>query len=130
MFAPDRQGYALTLAELWEQCRRLGVTLPQPQPVSASSICVARAKIHADMFRRIHRAILEQAPRETAGQLWHGHRIFAVDGSKLNLPSPLAQEGYRTPSSNAHYPQGLLSCLYQLRSRIPNGANLRFRVPT
>ena len=119
VFAPDRQGYALTLAELWEQCRRLGVALPQPQPVSASSICVARAKIHADVFRRIHRAILEQAPRETAGQLWHGHRIFAVDGSKLNLPRPLAQEGYRTPSSNAHYPQGLLSCLYQLRSRIP-----------
>ncbi len=72
-----------------------------------------------DSRRRIHRAILEQAPRETAGQLWHGHRIFAVDGSKLNLPRPLAQEGYRTPSSNAHYPQGLLSCLYQLRSRIP-----------
>ena len=119
MFAPDRQGYALTLAELWEQCRRLGVAPPQPQPVSASSICAARAKIHADVFRRIHRAILEQAPRETAGQLWHGHRIFAVDGSKLNLPRPLAQEGYRTPSSNAHYPQGLLSCLYQLRSRIP-----------
>ena len=119
VFAPDRQGYALTLAELWEQCRRLGVALPQPQPVSASSICAARAKIHADVFRRIHRAILEQAPRETAGQLWHGHRIFAVDGSKLNLPRPLAQEGYRTPSSNAHYPQGLLSCLYQLRSRIP-----------
>ena len=119
VFAPDRPGYALTLAELWEQCRRLGVALPLPQPVSASSICAARAKIHADVFRRIHRAILEQAPRETAGQLWHGHRIFAVDGSKLNLPRPLAQEGYRTPSSNAHYPQGLLSCLYQLRSRIP-----------
>ena len=119
LFAPDRQGYALTLAELWEQCRRLGIALPQPQPVSASSICAARAKIHADVFRRIHRAILEQAPRETAGQLWHGHRIFAVDGSKLNLPRPLVQEGYRTPSSKAHYPQGLLSCLYQLRSRIP-----------
>ena len=53
VFAPDRQGYALTLAELWEQCRRLEVALPQPQPVSASSICAARAKIHADVFRRI-----------------------------------------------------------------------------
>ena len=89
MFAPDRQGYALTLAELWEQCRRLGVAPPQPQPVSASSICAARAKIHADVFRRIHRAILEQAPRETAGQLWHGHRIFAVDGSKPAGPRGL-----------------------------------------
>ena len=132
VFAPDRQGYALTLAELWEQCRRLGVALPQPQPVSASSICAARAKIHADVFRRIHRAILEQAPRETAGQLWHGHRIFAVDGSKLNLPRPLAQEGYRTPSSNAHYPQGpaplpLPAALLQAVFRLQRNASALFR---
>ena len=60
---------------------------------------------------------LQQLPQDW--QQRHGYRIFAVDGSKLNLPRPLAQEGYRTPSSNAHYPQGLLSCLYQLRSRIP-----------
>ena len=44
VFVRDRQAYALTLAELWEQCRRLGVTLPQP--VSASSVCAARAKVH------------------------------------------------------------------------------------
>ena len=111
VFAPDRQGYALTLAELWEQCRRLGVALPQPQPVSASSICAARAKVGAHVFRRIHRALLDQAPPEQARQLWHGQRVFAVDGSKLNLPRPLAGEGYRTPAPNAHYPQGLLSCL-------------------
>jgi len=27
--------------------------------------------------------------------------------------------GYSTPTTNAHYPQGLLSCLYQLKSQIP-----------
>ena len=42
-----------------------------------------------------------------------------MDGTKLNLPRPLLKAGYRTPSDNAHYPQGLLSCLYRLRSRIP-----------
>ena len=71
VFAPDRQGYAVTLAELWAQCRRLGL-----------------------------------------GR-------FAVDGSKLNLPRPLVRDGYRQPAEAAHYPQGLLSCLFQLRARLP-----------
>ena len=54
-----------------------------------------------------------------AGKRWKGHRIFAVDGTKINLPRPLIEEGYRTPSRLVHYPQGLVSCLYQLRSKIP-----------
>ena len=42
-----------------------------------------------------------------------------MDGTKINLPRPLIEEGYRTPSRLVHYPQGLVSCLYQLRSKIP-----------
>ena len=37
----------------------------------------------------------------------------------MNLPRPLVRAGYRTPGDKAHYPQGLLSCLYQLRARLP-----------
>ena len=83
VFAPDRQGYAVTLAELWQQCRRLGVALPQPAPVSAASMCAARAKVRDAVFRQIHRAILARAPRDDPRLLWRGHRTFAVDGSKL-----------------------------------------------
>ena len=53
------------------------------------------------------------------GPLWLGHRVFAVDGSKLNLPRPLAAAGYDPPGPHAHYPQGLLSCLLRLQSRLP-----------
>ena len=119
VFAPERQGYARTLGELWEQCRRQGIALPQPQPVSAASMCAARAKVRPEVFGRIHRAILERAPRNGPRERWHGHRAFAVDGSKLNLPRPLLADGYRTPSETAFYPQGLLSCLFQLRARLP-----------
>ncbi|TXL21496.1 hypothetical protein BMR06_00165, partial [Methylococcaceae bacterium HT5] len=52
-------------------------------------------------------------------QRWLNHRLFAVDGSKLNLPRELIDHHYRTPSKDAYYPQGLLSCLYQLKSKIP-----------
>ena len=63
--------------------------------------------------------LLRRADETGRGPLWKGHRLFAVDGSKLNLPRPLIKVGYRLPSDNAHYPQGLLSCLYRLRSRVP-----------
>ena len=45
--------------------------------------------------------------------------MFAVDGSKLTLPRALLACGYSLPSDNAHYPQGLLSCLYHLTSQLP-----------
>ncbi len=119
VLAPARQGYAATLAELWEQCRRLDVELPKPTPVSASSMCAARYKVHEQVFLQIHRALLQAAGPPAPSALWRGHRVYAVDGSKLNLPRPLLGDGYRLPAQGAHYPQGLVSCLYQLRSRVP-----------
>ena len=119
VFAKNRQGYGATLAELWDQCRRQGVPLPQPSPVSPSAMCAARAKVHENLFRALHAELLRRAGETGMGPRWKGHRLFAVDGTKLNLPRPLLKAGYRTPSDNAHYPQGLLSCLYRLRSRIP-----------
>ncbi len=115
---PRRQGYSRVLADLWECCRRLGLQLPQPRPVAASSMCVARAKVGADVFRRIHAAVLRHAGPDRS-TLWKGLRAFAVDGSKLNLPRELVREGYAPPAPQAHYPQGLLSCLYQIRRRLP-----------
>ena len=117
VFAPRRQGYTTTLAQLWAQCRALEVPLPQPQPVSDAAMCKARPRIHEQIFKQFHAAILGRA--DLSASLWHGHRVFAVDGSQLNLPRPLAAAGYRTPGPQAHYPQGLLSCLLRLQARIP-----------
>jgi len=117
VFAPRRQGYTTTLHQLWAQCRALDVPLPQPRPVSDAAICKARPKLDEDAFKLFHAAILQRA--EQPGPLWHGHRLFAVDGCKLNLPTQLAAEGYARPGPKTHYPQGLLSCLYRLQLRLP-----------
>ena len=95
------------------RCRQLEVTLPQPLRRSRPRLDLpqARAKVDEEIFRSAHRAVLERLPGDGPGALWHGHRAFAVDGSKLNLPRPLVRAGYRTPGDKAHYPQGLLSCL-------------------
>ena len=45
------KGYATVTAELWDQCRKLGIALPQRQPVAASSICKARARVHDNGIR-------------------------------------------------------------------------------
>ena len=119
VLAPRLQGYGPTLTELWGQCRQQGLFPPHDDPVSASSMCVARGKVGRRPFLRMHRALLTRVPTDAPRWLWRGHRVFAVDGSKIHLPRRLRDDGYRCPSDRSHYPQGLLSTLFQLRSRLP-----------
>ncbi len=119
VFSKNKQGYATTIVELWAQCRSLGVTLPQSKPVAASALCNARKKLDTAIFKTLNSRIIvayEQTPESTN---WLGRRLFVVDGMKINLPRPLRHVGYALPSDKSHYPQGLVSCLYQLKSQIP-----------
>lgn len=45
--------------------------------------------------------------------------LFAADGSKLNFPRELRASGHPLLSDTSLYPQGLLSCLCQLKSQMP-----------
>jgi hypothetical protein len=119
VFSKNKQGYAITVTELWDQCRTLGIPLPQTTPVAPSAFCNARAKLDEKLFKVLQAEILQHYDRPCTDDQWKTHRIFAVDGSKMNLPRQLINYGYRIPSDNAHYPQGLLSCLYQLKAKIP-----------
>ena len=97
--------------------------LPQKKPISASSFSEARKKLDEAIFKVLNQRIITAHDTLTElddqPYLWFNHRLFAVDGSKLNLPRELIDQNYRTPSKDAYYPQGLLSCLYQLKSKIP-----------
>ena len=119
VLSDNRAGYSTVLAELWEQCRKLELALPQPEPVTAAAMCQARQKLDPQVFKMLQQRILAQSQSQQSAWTWQGHPLYAVDGSKLNLPRPLRKAGYRTPNDNAHYPQGLVSCLYQLKSKIP-----------
>ena len=119
VFSKNKQGYATTINELWDQCQRMHVRLPQAQPVAASAMTNARAKLDEAIFKTLNTRILLTYASSVTDARWHGHRVFAVDGTKMNLPRSLRAAGYRPPSDNAHYPQGLVSCLYQLQTNIP-----------
>jgi len=115
-----RQGYGSTIDDLWENCRNIRQPLPKRDSIASSSFTVARRKLDESIFKIINTKIVTAYGVELAENFrWQGHRIFAVDGTKMNLPRQLISAGFRVPSNTAHYPQGLVSCLYQLQAKVP-----------
>jgi hypothetical protein len=115
----NSQSYGTTIDDLWDSCDRLGLPLAQKGSIAPSSFCAARRKLDESIFKCVNSRILEAYAPERSRYTWRGHRLFAVDGSKITLPRKLANDGYRFPSKQAQYPQGLLSCLYEIRSQLP-----------
>ena len=123
VFSKNTQSYGTTITEFWHNCHKMKFPLPQKQAISASSFTEARKKLNESIFIELNQRIIQACPEKTS-ERWFGHRLFGVDGSKVNLPRELLKEGYATPQANSHYPQGLLSCCYQLQSKIPHDFDL------
>jgi hypothetical protein len=116
----NSQSYGSTIDELWDSCERLKLPLPQKSSIAPSSFCAARRKLDESVFKVINQRIIEAYEQnDSESYRWLGHRIFAVDGSRINLPPSLLASGYKLPTEVASYPQGLVSCLYQLKSKMP-----------
>ncbi|WP_141730814.1 IS4 family transposase [Oligoflexus tunisiensis] len=116
----SRQGYSSSISSLWPAVQFAIPRLRSSKPISASSFSEARSKLNPKVFRDIHCEIIE-AYMQGRGESnkWLGHRIFAIDASKINLPVELKENGYMPSNKSCHYPQGLLSCLFDLASKIP-----------
>jgi hypothetical protein len=125
VFSKNKQGYKITITELWDQCKLMGVNLPQEAPIAASAFCAARAKLDENIFKSLNARIIDSYETSKEDHKWQGHRLFAVDGTKMNLPRQLIRDGYKLPHDRSHYPFGLVSCLYQLRSKIPVDFDLK-----
>jgi hypothetical protein len=125
VFSKNKQGYNITIPELWDQCQSMGVDLPQQTPIAASAFCAARQKLDENIFKSLNTEIIRSYETPKQDAKWQGHRLFAVDGTKMNLPRQLMKNGYKLPHEKSHYPFGLVSCLYQLRSKIPVDFDLK-----
>jgi Transposase DDE domain len=83
------------------------------EPPTRQSICDARKKLPYEVFRHL----LEQAARENRLMVerWHGHRVFIIDGTKVNVPRTeelLALfDVPNTSAGPAHYPQAWMVTL-------------------
>ena len=90
--------------------------------VAASSICDARQKIGWQIFRALLQKVIELFEnRFDKKYLWQGHRLFAVDGTKLNLPSCFKKIKYTLYGKQANYPTALVSILFRARALLPYG---------
>ena len=111
VLSKNNQGYQILLTELWESCEMAHI---QEKPFAASSMCEARQKLPETIFTQLNQAILSAREEQKALPSWEGHRVFSVDGSKINVPHELLSEGYTAPNKHQYYPQGLMSTLYDL----------------
>jgi len=119
VLSKNKQGYGTTIVELWDQCRTMNVPLPQYKPLTEGAFCQGRKKLDETIFKILNTEVIRIYEKTRDEDRWNGHRMFAVEGSKVNLPRQLLGFGYETPNDQAHYPQGLVSVLYQLKQKIP-----------
>ena len=112
VMSKNKQGYTSVLEELWESHE---LSVLKDVPVSASSVCEARQKMPAAIFTELNQHLLSR--RDTIPlPHWYGHRVFGVDGSKINVPRKILTADYKAPNRDQYYPQGRLSTLYHLGS--------------
>ena len=128
-YSKNFESYSSILCELLDNANLYGIKLSFRETISASTFCDARKNFPASAFKHITKNIIElfETGNNLDEYLWNGRRIFAVDGSKVNLPRKTIEDehgGYKLPCSHAFYPQGLISCLYRLKSRIAYDYNL------
>ena len=116
ILSKNKQGYSSVLSEIWDSVDKTLIELPQDKPFAASSVCEARQKMPEEVFTRLNTEIINCSHDVNQPVTWNNHRVFAIDGSKLNLPPELTNYGYKN-INKSHYTTGLLSCLYNLGER-------------
>jgi len=117
----NRRGYRHLLDAFWDEARGHGLPLPTEQPVSAASFCDARHKITSDMLRHMVHGVASTHLGQTFGpsRHWMGRRVFAIDGTKINLQRSHDLDAAFGVPEGAYCPQVLLSVLLDVCAKAP-----------
>jgi hypothetical protein len=121
------QGVDGKAGALFRQARRSGLW-PDAQAVHRSAVTKARAHVPWTVFEQVHQEAVKLAyevwsTRDT--DTWQGLSVFAIDGSKYQLPAADAVRTAFDPhsglehSGKGHYPQCLVSTAYDVFRRLP-----------
>lgn len=116
----NRRGYRHLLNGFWDEAHSLGLKLPTDEPVSAPAFCEARHKITTSLLRHMLRELAQDSIEDFgSSHRWLGRRVFAVDGTKVNLQRShdLVRE-FGVPESG-HCPQALVSVLLDVCTKAP-----------
>jgi len=119
ILSKNKPGYGNILTEVWDNCGNKNIDLPQMNSLAASSLCEARQKMPEGVFKILNIELIKLYQSNIGDTLWFGHRVFATDGSKLNMPTGLLNYGYKVSKDRGrHYPNGMMSCLYNLQDKL------------
>lgn len=116
----NRRGYRHMLDAFWDEARSHGLQLPTEDPISAPSFCNARCKITSDLLRRMLHTLADDFENAFgSARHWRGRRVFAVDGTKVNLQrGDDLEEKFGVPEGG-HCPQALVSVLIDVCAKAP-----------
>jgi len=116
----NRRGYRHILDEFWDECASHDVPLPTDEPVTASAFCQARAKLSTELLRHVlHEAASKMDSTFDTASRWHGRRVFAVDGCKVNLQRSHELDAQFGRPTGGHVPQATVSTLVNVMTQVP-----------
>jgi hypothetical protein len=111
----------------FRQARRSGLW-PEAKAVHRSTVTKARAQLSWTAFEQMHHDAVRRAYEvwpEDGSYTWQGLSVYAIDGSKYNLPASDALRKAFDPDSGldkpgkGHYPQCLVSTVHDVFRRLP-----------
>lgn len=121
------KGVAVKSGEFFRAAKRSDLW-PEAEAVHHSAVSKARKKVHWRVLQDILNDAVELAyqcwPEDPSFE-WHGMSVYAVDGSKYNLPATAEIRNEFDPKSGlqypgkGHYPQCLVSTAYDVFRRLP-----------
>jgi len=116
----------------FNNARRSGLW-PEATAVHRSAVTKARGKVPWTIFQDLLGDAVKVAYEywpDDPKYLWHGLSVFAIDGSKYTLPASEELRAAFDPKSGleysgkGHYPQCLVSTLYDVFRRLPLARHL------
>lgn len=111
----NRFGYKHILQTLWKKLRDIGFALSTALGPSGAAFCKARKKLPAKMIKDMFHRVIDLLAQFKPNYRWKGHRLFAIDGMRIQLPaSEELREHFDSPrnkNGTVHYPQALISKL-------------------
>ena len=97
----------------------LETTKAESENYSRQAFSKSRMKIKWEAFREIFRMTVEEFYQEFKYKTYDKFRVFAIDGTKINLPfNPETINEFGIQNSSGELPQALGSCLYDVLNGI------------
>jgi hypothetical protein len=134
MVRPGRRvGYQNVINRFFSETDLAFTDQTEIKPPDKSAFNRARKKIPVEVFEALFTktvAYAQSLAKNNAKLTWNGYRVYAIDGTKKNLPNSKELRDYFSAPSHAHFPQLITSVLFDVLAKLPvNYVRAPFKTP-